>query len=100
MTEEGWKRRTVASEPRLSEIVEAYERLGFEVRLEPVAPGDPELADAGCTACLEEEGAAETVRVVWTRPARKRGEVAGEEGLFERGGLPDGERASGRHRRG
>ena len=33
---EGWIKRTTIDEPKLSEIVSEYERLGFEVRLEPV----------------------------------------------------------------
>ena len=34
--EEGWVKRTTINEPKLSEIVGEYERLGFEVLLEPV----------------------------------------------------------------
>ena len=51
--EEGWKRRMVASEPRLSEVKDMYESLGFEVRLEPVGPDDPYWDEEECTACLE-----------------------------------------------
>lgn len=65
--EEGWRRRTVASEPRLGEIVELYRSLGFEVRLEPVGPDDPYWDEDGCTVCLEDPSARETVRVVYTR---------------------------------
>lgn len=32
---QGWIRRFVAVEPRLSEAVELYKSLGYEVRLEP-----------------------------------------------------------------
>jgi len=35
---QGWERRTTACEPRLSELVELYESLGFAVRLEPFEP--------------------------------------------------------------
>lgn len=33
---EGWIKRATIDEPRLREIVDEYESLGFEVRLEPV----------------------------------------------------------------
>ena len=32
---QGWMRQFVADEPRLSEAVELYKSLGYEVRLEP-----------------------------------------------------------------
>lgn len=31
----GWERKTTSDEPRLSEIVEMYKEIGFEVHLEP-----------------------------------------------------------------
>ena len=68
MAQEGWKRRMVVSEPRLSEVVQMYEQLGFEVRLEPVDPDDPQWAEDECTICLEDSGLAEVTRVVYTRP--------------------------------
>ena len=40
----GWTRRFIACEPRLSESVELYESLGFEVLLEPL-PGPCEQAE-------------------------------------------------------
>lgn len=69
MTDE-WQRRTVAQEPRLSEIVSLYEELGFEVKVEPLGPDDPVLRDPECAVCFEDEAARETTRVVYTR--RKR----------------------------
>jgi signal recognition particle subunit SEC65 len=68
MTEEEWQRRMVASEPRLSEIVEMYEQLGFEVRLEPIDPKDPGWDEEECTICLDDPVQAEQTRVVFTRP--------------------------------
>jgi len=44
---DGWERKTTTDEPRLSEFVELYESLGFEVRLEPFQPNGEE-----CSACL------------------------------------------------
>ena len=56
----GWRRAFIADEPRLSEAVEAYEELGFEVRLEPV-PAD----DSECTECMTQ--APERFRLIYTR---------------------------------
>jgi hypothetical protein len=36
LDKEGWVKRTTINEPKLSEIVGEYERLGFEVLLEPI----------------------------------------------------------------
>jgi hypothetical protein len=58
---QGWERRTVIGEPRLSEIVEEYQFLGFEVHLEPVVAGDPET---GCDECFDQH---DTTRIVYTR---------------------------------
>ena len=71
--EESWKRRMVASEPRLSEIVQMYEDLGFEVRLVPLDDNDPGWDEDECTLCLEDPGEAERTRVVYTRPRPGRG---------------------------
>ncbi|MCK5414783.1 MAG: hypothetical protein KAJ35_05325 [Thermoplasmata archaeon] len=81
--EEGWKRRMVASEPRLSEIVEMYENLGFEVRLEPLDPSDPGWDEDECTICLEDPGEAERTRVVYTRPKQDGSPSPKKEDLFE-----------------
>lgn len=46
---QGWRRQFVAGEPRLTEAVEVYKSLGYEVRLEP-----PFLDKASeeCKKCL------------------------------------------------
>jgi len=62
---EGWVRQFTADEPRLSEAVELYDSLGFEVHLEPVMPG--ELAE-GCQVCFEE---GERYKTIYTRPKRR-----------------------------
>ena len=36
LKEDGWTKRFVASEPRLSEAIAAYQEAGFETRLEPL----------------------------------------------------------------
>jgi hypothetical protein len=51
----GWEKRFLADEPRLTEMKELYESIGFEVLLEPL-PNKEELAhcsEVGCTACLD-----------------------------------------------
>ena len=45
---EGWELQSVLSEPRLSEAVELYEQIGYEVK---VLPFDPK--EEGCTECTE-----------------------------------------------
>ena len=67
LAEDGWERRSVLSEPRLSEAVQEYKDLGFEVHLEPVQSGDPET---GCDACFPE---GDTSRIIYTRPAPNAG---------------------------
>ncbi len=38
LAKDGWKRQSTQDEPRLSELAEMYEELGFEVHLEPLHP--------------------------------------------------------------
>jgi len=49
LTAEGWTKKFTADEPRLSEAVEEYKELGFEVLLEPI---DPQELSGECTSCL------------------------------------------------
>ena len=73
LEKEGWTRQFTVDEPRLSEAVELYKSLGFEVRLEPVVPDEnPEE----CAACLEVMCA--RYKEIYTRPT-EGGE--GEESL-------------------
>ena len=44
---QGWEKRFTIDEPRLSEMVEQYKELGFEVLLEPV-----DLSTEECTSCM------------------------------------------------
>ena len=70
---EGWTRRFVANEPRLSESVELYRSMGNEVRLEPLPPVDCDSADEGsgeCRACFK--GFEDQYKIIYTRP--KKGE--------------------------
>jgi hypothetical protein len=47
LKKEGWEKRFTMDEPRLSEAVEQYKELGFEVLLEPV-----DLSSGECTTCM------------------------------------------------
>jgi hypothetical protein len=65
----GWERRFIACEPRLSEMVEMYQEIGFEVHLEPL-PSKEEMdqsscEEGGCTACFDVD--AERYRIIFTR---------------------------------
>jgi hypothetical protein len=63
----GWHRQFLACEPRLSEAVEEYQSLGFEVHLESI---DPQACatSQGCSACFETPGVAEKFKIIFTRP--------------------------------
>jgi hypothetical protein len=65
---QGWTMQFMADEPRLSEAVEEYQNLGFEVHLEDVDP----LACAqsqGCTSCFQNPEVAKNFKIIFTRPA-------------------------------
>jgi signal recognition particle subunit SEC65 len=59
---EGWIKRTTVGEPRLSEIVELYRSLGYEVRVEPVRL---ERLDEDCKRCYGNE--ADEIKTVYVR---------------------------------
>ncbi|OQY60690.1 MAG: hypothetical protein B6245_00095 [Desulfobacteraceae bacterium 4572_88] len=58
---EGWKRQSTQDEPRLSELAEMYEELGFEVHLEPLHPEE----EPGCTDCMKVSP--EKYKTIYTR---------------------------------
>ncbi|MBU2549977.1 MAG: hypothetical protein KKB20_16315 [Proteobacteria bacterium] len=68
LTAQGWSRQFTASEPRLTEAVEEYQAIGFEVRLEPV---DMCPADGSCTSCMADHP--DLVKVIYTRPVGEDG---------------------------
>ena len=47
LKKQGWIRQFTASEPRLSEAIELYESLGYEVKVESAFPDK-----ATCSECL------------------------------------------------
>ncbi len=59
----------MTDEPRLSEAVEQYRSLGFQVHLEPVDPAAC-ASGGGCAACFQEPAAAGKFKIIFTRPAR------------------------------
>jgi signal recognition particle subunit SEC65 len=58
----GWIKRTTIGEPRLSEIVELYKSLGYEVRVEPVKFAE---LDEECRRCYEND--ADELKTVYIR---------------------------------
>ena len=46
---EGWERRATYCDPRLSELVEMYEELGYEVYLKPFDPDE----ERECAECMK-----------------------------------------------
>jgi hypothetical protein len=75
----GWMKRFVANEPRLSEAVELYRSMGYEVYLEPLPPVDCDSADGDsqeCRACFK--GFEEQYKTIYTRPkGNGEGDVSG-----------------------
>ena len=72
LEDEGWARRFVACEPRLSEAVELYKEIGFDVHLAPL-PEEPECESCAgeegtdkCRVCFE--GSEDQYKIIFTRP--------------------------------
>ncbi len=88
LVQQGWQRRFVAAEPRLSEMAALYEQTGYEVHLEPLAaveaPDQGQDECEGCTICYE--GVEDRYQVIYTRPKR-RGKGRREKGDRRREGL-------------
>jgi hypothetical protein len=58
----GWTKRTTIDEPRLSEIIEEYESLGFEVHLEQIKLED---LHKECRTCYENQ--LDKLKIVYTK---------------------------------
>lgn len=73
---DGWTRRFTAIGARLTEAVELYRGLGFEIRLEPGEPGLDGVADSSaCEQCF----VMTLARTIYTRPPTEQtGEIATE----------------------
>jgi hypothetical protein len=78
---QGWQRRFVAAEPRLSEMAALYEETGYEVHLEPLAAVEASDKDregcGGCMICFK--GSEDQYQVIYSRP-KGRGKGRGEKG--------------------
>lgn len=61
LVRDGWVKRTTYDEPRLTEMVELYTELGFEVHLEPFSPAD----EPQCAECMK--AAPVQFRTIYTR---------------------------------
>lgn len=66
---EGWSEVGISGGSHLERMVEMYQELGFEVRLEQITLGDQE-----CARCYEETG--ETPYRVYVRSKEDAGETA------------------------
>ena len=69
LIKKGWQRRFIASEPRLSEIADMYEKTGFEVHLEPLTAVEEQDEDSEecqeCMICFD--GFEDEYKVIYTR---------------------------------
>ena len=70
---QGWTRRSILDEPRLSEMAKTYRALGYEVRL--VDHASETMGE--CTVCLE--GNPDIYKIIYTRSGRKVGSDLSEE---------------------
>jgi hypothetical protein len=75
LVKDGWVRQTTIGEPRLSEIVQNYRAMGFDVHVEEFkSQGD------GCNTCFD--AGQELGFSYGTVYVRKRSEAADEDELF------------------
>lgn len=75
LREQGWQRRFIAAEPRLSEMAALYEQTGFEVHLEPLSAVETPKKNGseGCEECMIcFQGYADRYQVLYTR-GKKQG---------------------------
>ncbi len=63
---QGWTKRFMIDEPRLSEAVAEYEEIGFEVLLEPLDLSA--LSSEECTSCIS--ALSDCSKTIYTRPKK------------------------------
>lgn len=75
LAKDGWILRTTIGEPRLSEVVENYRAMGFEVHVEYFANGRAATADdeSSCTVCYDDASAGQTWGSVYLRQGQSAG---------------------------
>jgi len=61
LIKDGWEKRAIYDDPRLTEMVELYEKIGLDVHLEPI---NTENKD-GCTVCMQQNP--DRFKIVYTR---------------------------------
>jgi hypothetical protein len=67
---QGWERRSVTDDYRVSDLVATYESIGFECLVEPLPPREQaeEAGDCGeCRICFEDERMTARYKVIYTR---------------------------------
>jgi hypothetical protein len=68
LEKQGWKKQTTYDEPRLGELVAAYEEAGLDVRLEE--PDQKTISE--CSACFA--GGVGKLKTIYTREKKATGE--------------------------
>ena len=61
LIKDGWEKRAIYDDPRLTEIVEQYEEIGLEVHLEPINTENKN----GCTGCMKQFS--DRFKIIYTR---------------------------------
>ena len=74
---QGWIRRFVVDEPRLSEAVKLYKSIGYEIKLEPAVF---DQINEECGKCLLHKDC-DKYKTIYTRP-KKRGRKGKEEAIL------------------
>ena len=64
LKKDGWTKRFIMDEPRLSEAVAQYEEIGFEVLVDPVDTSAEE-----CASCIT--ASIDRYKTIYTRPQKK-----------------------------
>jgi len=61
----GWERKSIANEPRLSELIELYQSLNFDVHIESLTPELLEVIGEECKSCYLDHW--DDYKVIFTR---------------------------------
>lgn len=61
----GWERKSITDEPRLSELIELYQSLNFDVHLESLTPELLEAIGEECKSCYLDHW--DDYKVIFTR---------------------------------
>jgi len=67
---EGWERRSIINEPRLSELAELYESMDFEVHLEPLTQDILKTLGIECKSCYIYHW--DDFKIIYTRPKNQK----------------------------